>query len=178
MRSSSPPRASVIAFSFGISSLIAISASLMNTLPLMSTDIWIGFWSFCSRLLAWVCGKSSGTPTVSSGADTMKMMSSTSITSTIGVTLISAITGLRRCLRLPTAMVAVGPPAATQSPSGRFVDLPRQDRRELVSEAFQPAGLLVHLGDELVIENRRRDGGNKADRSREQGLGDARRHNR
>ena len=37
-----------------------------------------------------VLGKSSGTPTVSSGAVTMKMTSSTSITSTIGVTLISA----------------------------------------------------------------------------------------
>ena len=35
-------------------------------------------------------GRSSGTPTVSSGAVTMKMTSSTSITSTIGVTLISA----------------------------------------------------------------------------------------
>ena len=53
--------------------------------------------------MAWVCGRSIGTPTVSSGADTMKMISSTSMTSTIGVTLISLITGLRRCRRLPTA---------------------------------------------------------------------------
>ena len=36
-------------------------------------------------------GSSIGTPTVSSGAVTMKMMSSTSMTSTIGVTLISLI---------------------------------------------------------------------------------------
>ena len=36
-------------------------------------------------------GNSIGTPTVSSGAVTMKMMSSTSMTSTIGVTLISLI---------------------------------------------------------------------------------------
>src|SRR5947208_13383996 len=177
MRSSTPLRAWVIACNFGTSSSTLISEFWRKTSPLVLTETVKGSRSL-SRPLAWVCGKSSGTPTVSSGADTMKMMRSTSITSTIGVTLISAITGLRRCLRLPTAMVAVGPPAATQSPSGRFVDLPRQDRRELVSEAFQPAGLLVHLGDELVIENRRRDGGNKADRSREQGLGDARRHNR
>ncbi len=53
-----------------------------------------------------------------------------------------------------------------------------RDRRELVGEAFQALGLLVHLGRELVIENRRRNGGNEADRSREQGLGDARLHNR
>src|SRR3954454_9101099 len=108
----------------------------------------------------------------------MKMISSTSITSTIGVTLISAITGLRRCRRLPTATVGVAPPAPTNFPSGRFVDLPRQDRGEFVGEAFQPLCLLVHLGNKLVIENRRRDGGNKADRGREQGLGDAGRHNR
>src|SRR4051812_23854890 len=108
----------------------------------------------------------------------MKMISSTSITSTIGVTLISLITGLRRCPRLPTATPPLGPPAPTQSPLGRFVDLPRQDRGKFVGEALQPLRLLVHLGHELVIENRRRDGGNKADRGREQGLGDAGRHNR
>jgi hypothetical protein len=41
--------------------------------------------------LACVSGRSIGTPTVSSGAATMKMISSTSMTSTKGVTLISDI---------------------------------------------------------------------------------------
>ncbi len=53
--------------------------------------------------LACVLGSSIGTPTVISGAATMKTMSSTSITSTSGVTLMSAITlpppPLRRVLR-------------------------------------------------------------------------------
>jgi hypothetical protein len=40
---------------------------------------------------AWVCGRSTGTPTVSNGAVTMKTTSSTSMTSTSGVTLISDI---------------------------------------------------------------------------------------
>ncbi len=40
---------------------------------------------------ACVLGRSTGTPTVRSGAATMNTMSSTSITSTTGVTLISAI---------------------------------------------------------------------------------------
>ena len=40
---------------------------------------------------AWVCGRSTGTPTVKSGAATIKTTSSTSMTSTSGVTLISAI---------------------------------------------------------------------------------------
>jgi hypothetical protein len=47
----------------------------------------------CSWLSGWavVRGRSTGTPEVIIGAATMKMMSSTSITSTKGVTLISAI---------------------------------------------------------------------------------------
>ena len=51
----------------------------------------------CSSLiaLARVSGSSIGTAALSSGAVTMKMISSTSITSTSGVTLISA-TGARR----------------------------------------------------------------------------------
>ena len=47
-------------------------------------------WSPGSALAA-VFGNSTGTPTVSSGAATIKMISNTSITSTKGVTLISAI---------------------------------------------------------------------------------------
>ena len=50
----------------------------------------IGSLSWFSEL-AWVFGRSTGTPTVISGAATMKMISSTSMTSTSGVTLISAI---------------------------------------------------------------------------------------
>ena len=48
-----------------------------------------------SMALARLSGRSSGTPEFSSGAVTMKMISSTSMTSTKGVTLISAI-GARR----------------------------------------------------------------------------------
>jgi hypothetical protein len=47
-----------------------------------------------------VCGKSSGTPAVIMGAATMKMMSSTSMTSMNGVMLISLIApGVRARLR-------------------------------------------------------------------------------
>ena len=46
-------------------------------------------WPLIVRRL--VFGRSTGTPTVSSGAVTMKMTSSTSMTSTSGVTLMSVI---------------------------------------------------------------------------------------
>src|SRR5580700_8278094 len=102
----------------------------------------------------------------------MKTMSSTSITSTMGVTLISLMTARRRWRRLPTWTVAIGLPAMAPSPP--LVDLARQDRGELVGKSLKPLRLLVHLGDELVIENGRRDGGNKADCGRKQRLRDAR----
>src|SRR3954466_448422 len=100
----------------------------------------------------------------------MKMIRSTSITSTIGVTLISAMTGLRRPRRpapldAPPALIPMisGPffpvPAPRSSP---LVDLPGKDRRELVGKAFQPLRLPVHLRDELIVENCRRNCGDQA----------------
>src|SRR5262249_10722355 len=174
MRSSSPPRAWVIACSFGTSSSTLISEFCRNTSPSTLTETVSGSLSWSSDF-ACVCGRSIGTPTVSSGADTMKMMSSTSITSTMGVTLISLITARRRWRRLPTCAVGTMPAIASLPP---LVDLARQNRRGLGGKAFEPLRLLVHLGNELVIENRRRDGGNKADCSREQRLGDAGRDHR
>src|SRR5216683_3319284 len=186
MRSSVPPRASVIAFSFGIRSLIATSVSLMNTRPRMSTESCSGVLSCWSRLLAWVCGRSSGTPTVNSGADTMKMISSTSITSTIGVTLISAITARRRPRRPPPgepamfiAMICSSSRwAHTYRASRPFVDPARQDRGKFVGEPFQPLGLPIHLGGELIVEDSRRNGSDKADCRGKQRLRNARGHHR
>ena len=58
-------------------------------------------------------GSSIGTPTVSSGAVTMKMMSSTSMTSTIGVTLISLIGRPARRRRRPPLL----PPDWIEAPT-------------------------------------------------------------
>src|SRR3981189_2619791 len=125
-------------------------------------------------LFVFVCGRSTGTPTVSSGADTMKMISKTSMTSTIGVTLISLITPWRRCRRLPTALPTVPLIPIPRSPrSTALVHLPRQDRGEFVGEALHPVGLFVLLRREFIVKNGRRYGRHEADRGREQGLGDA-----
>ena len=63
-------------------------------------------------------------------------------------------------------------------PLSALVDLPGKDGREFVRETLETSGLLVHVGHELVIENRRRDGGNEANCSRKQCFRDAGRHNR
>src|ERR1700760_1735247 len=102
-------------------------------------------------------GRSTWMFTVRSGAATMKMMSSTSITSTIGVTLISAMTGLRPPRRRPPppdpamliAMIVHSQRYAWCN-SAPLVDLTRQDGGELVGEPFQALGLPVHLRDELI----------------------------
>ena len=62
----------------------------MKTLPSALTLMASGSL-LDSSCLPLACGSSMGTPTCNSGAATMKMISSTSITSTIGVTLISLI---------------------------------------------------------------------------------------
>src|SRR2546423_4361419 len=95
----------------------------------------------------------------------MKMMSRTNMTSTIGVTLISAMTGRRRC-RLP-ATAAVPPFIAICVPLSPFVDLPRENGGKFVGEPLQALRLFVHVGNELVIENGRRHGGDEADTSGE-----------
>ena len=70
------------------------AVSSMVICPAPSIDTWTGSacWSSAPARLS---GRSIGTPATSKGAVTMKMISSTSITSTSGVTLISAI-GARR----------------------------------------------------------------------------------
>src|SRR5712671_3705866 len=165
-----------MALSLGTSSSTPISVFCRNSCPWRLTEIVSGSLSW-SRLLAWLWGRSSGTPTVRSGAEIMKMMSNTSMTSTIGVTLISLMTPRRRWRRRPDPVALAGF-IAMADPSSPLVDLPRQDRREFVREPFQALGLLVHLGREFIVENRRRYGSHEADCGREQGLRDARRDHR
>src|ERR1700674_4115306 len=175
MRSSDPFLAMALSLTTSSSSLISLFCR--KTWPLSLTETVNGSRSW-SMDFACVCGRSMGTPTVSKGAATMKMMSSTSITSTMGVTLIWLITGWRcpRCPRdLPPCKVSDAIAVPLRS---ALVELARQDRRELVGEAFQPLRLPVHVADELVIENGRRYGGNENDCGGKQRLRDARRHNR
>ena len=65
-----------------------IGLSWMKMAPVFWIETDKGGWLSLTAAAS-VLGNSSGTPAVSSGAEIMKMMSSTSITSTKGVTLIS-----------------------------------------------------------------------------------------
>ena len=79
-----------LVLSFSSSSSRGTSASPRKTRCFASTES-TSFFSFASTGAALVSGRFTFTPCWMSGAVTMKMMSSTSITSTIGVTLISLI---------------------------------------------------------------------------------------
>src|SRR5437879_4732990 len=96
---------------------------------------------------ALVLGKSTGTPTVSKGAVTIKMISSTSITSTMGVTLISAtIWALRRvCLR--------GLLPREKDMSVTFLKLTGNNRSELTGERIQAIGVPVKLQRNFLVSN-------------------------
>ncbi|MNQ93750.1 hypothetical protein D3C85_1092320 [compost metagenome] len=96
------------------------SLSPMKMAPFWSIETVIGL-SVVSTALASVLGSSTGTPTVSSGAEIMKMISSTSMTSTSGVTLIS-LSGRLRARRRPRPPLEPPPPpiAMDQAPRRRF----------------------------------------------------------
>ncbi len=92
MRRSGPPGlcSAAMARSRGTSWSSGTSVSCRNTRPSGFTVMVSGSCSWASGCAA-VRGRSTGTPEVIMGAATMKMMSKTSITSTKGVTLISAM---------------------------------------------------------------------------------------
>mmetsp|Transcript_53114 Transcript_53114/g.124167 ORF Transcript_53114/g.124167 Transcript_53114/m.124167 type:complete len:360 (-) Transcript_53114:2717-3796(-) len=121
-------------------------------------------WMTCSgcwRLLP-TLGRSTR-PVVISGALTMKMMSSTSITSMNGTMLISFI--VRRRRPLPRLMVA--------AMSVHLGGVALQDVGELLDEGLQRDRAAVDLAREAVVGQHGRDRREQADGRRHQGLGDA-----
>src|SRR5438132_5212499 len=99
---------------------------------------------------AWVWGSSTGTPTVSKGAVTIKTTSSTSITSTSGVTLISDIGRYRppAMRRVPRAMPLNAGNGMVLRP---LVELARQDGAEFRGECVEPAGVAAEIVRQLVV---------------------------
>src|SRR5688572_25126834 len=174
MRSSNPCLAAEPIFSTISASLS--SASARKTCPVDLIDRVTGLASTFNGA-ARVCGRSSGTPTVMSGAATMKMTRSTSMTSMNGVILISLITPRRPRRRrrpAPAPTTPAVPAIALSSGSERdaLVDLAGQDGGELVGKPLEPGLQLTDLRLQLVVGEHCRDRGEEADRRREEGLGD------
>src|SRR6202789_130622 len=120
-----------------------------------------------ARGFAPASGKSTLTPSLSSGAVIMKMISSTSITSMYGTTLISPISlrrrrGLGMGLRLGRARRAVA----------------LQNCRELFDEGVEPQPQGADLIGKPVVRNHRGNRREQADGRGDQRLGDTRRHRR
>src|SRR5688572_8653196 len=111
-------------------------------------------------------GNSTFTPSASSGAVIMKMISSTSITSMYGTTLISPMRRRRRVFFWTEAM----------SSSLRAPCVALQDGGELFHECVVAQLQAAHLVGVAVVRDHRRDGGKQTDGRGDQRLGDARRH--
>src|ERR1700761_8972301 len=124
------------------------------------------------RCLALPIEGRSTTPVVISGALTMKMISSTSMTAMNGTMLISLLE------RRPRPRVTT-PGMSASARAGRALrggGVALQDVGELVAEAVQRGGDAVDVAREAVVGEDRRDRGGQADRGRDERLGDARRH--
>src|SRR5512134_1595949 len=112
--------------------------------------------------LAFAWGRFTSTPWVSIGAVTMKMMRSTSITSTRGVTLISAI--IRRSPLLLPVERAI---------ALHLVDVAFEEVDELDGEAVDPRRDRPDPVEEVVVRHDRGDRGDQPRRRGDQGLRDA-----
>src|SRR6195952_667028 len=126
------------------------------------------------RCLALPIEGRSTTPVVISGAVTMKMISSTSMTSMNGTMLISLI--VRR--RAPRPRTAGMSGARDRRRRGHRAGVSLQDVRELLDEALELAGDAVDVASESVVGDHRRDRGEEADRRRHERFGDAGRDGR
>ena len=104
-------------------------------------------------------GRLTSTPRCNIGAATMKMMSSTSITSTSGTTLISA----RLVDDASSAARRVRPPPGSASPSASLGEVPLGDVQELEREVVHLRRVRLHLRGEVVIEV---DGRNRREQAR------------
>src|SRR3569832_2432045 len=114
------------------------------------------------------CGRSTFTPCVSSGAEIMKMMSSTSITSMYGTTLISAMRRLR--CRGPGVMTCVSVFRSSHTSRAR---LPLQHRGKFLQEVVIAIDDAVELGRVAVVRDHCGDGGEEAHRGGDEGRGGA-----
>src|SRR2546426_9142279 len=138
-------------------------------------------WSSSRFSAFWARGITAWKAAVIAGVTIMKMMSSTSITSIIGVTLMSARTGT---LELPVDR-------ATRLRRLLRLELLREDRpAELAADALDQVvdqllrrvrhlhGQEVDLGGEVVVQPHRRDRDHEAERRGDQRLGHAARDRR
>src|SRR5208282_3544057 len=121
---------------------------------------------------ALVCGRSTGTPTVKSGAVTMKMTSRTSITSTMGVTLISLMRRRWPGRPVKPASRELGSMMAMAQILGFLIQLSRKYGAEFGGEGREPAGIAAEIGRELVVGDDGGNGRNEPKRSGKKGFGD------
>src|SRR3972149_3128500 len=133
---------------------------------LLASTVMTSRSSSLRSAFALACGRFTSTPWVSMGAVTMKMIRRTSITSTSGVTLISAMT-----LRSPARREELILP-----PASPLFDLAFEEVDEFGGEAVDPGVDRPDPGQEIVVRHDRRDGRGQPRRGGDEGLGDAGSH--
>ena len=119
-------------------------------------------------------GRSTATSTVESGAATMKMMSSTSMTSMNGVTLISCSSEPSSSSPL-SRRAAMAHSAALAQPDAALaaVEIARDEAQHLGRGVAHQRPIAGDRACELIVDDDRGDGGEQADGGGQQRLGDA-----
>src|SRR5258706_297895 len=131
-------------------------------------EITSGSWTRSGRFCALAFGSATSTPWWSMGAAIMKMMSSTSITSTSGVTLMSAITGSSSPFSPPRLKAISLPLKWNQMRSG---EIPLREVEELEHEVLHPGAQPAQVLGEIVVGDEGRNGGGEAGGGVDQRLG-------
>src|SRR5512135_756816 len=131
---------------------------------LLASTVMIRRSSSLRSAFALACGRFTSTPWVSMGAVTMKMIRRTSITSTSGVTLMSAMT-LRSPARPEELIIAM---------ASSLVDLALEEVDELGREAVDPAVDGPDARQEVVVGDDGRDSRAQSRRGGDEGRGDSR----
>src|SRR5204863_2339512 len=127
-------------------------------------------------------GRSIGRSTVASGAATMKMIKSTSITSMNGVTLISWVSAKspsssNSLPAIETAIALLRRRAGAAADMGA-VKIARQQPRRRARGTVDELKVALRHPREVIVDDDRGDRGDEADRGRQQRFGNAGRDNR
>src|SRR5215475_9471553 len=125
-----------------------------------------------------LAGRLTPISTVASGAATMKMMSSTRMTSMKGVTLISCwISRSSPPAREPRRIAM---PLLRRARQRRRTNplAPADDQQQLRRRVAQQRAIARYDAGKMVVDHDRRDRGDEAERGREQRFGNAGRHHR
>src|SRR6201996_9509802 len=157
----------------------SLRGTMVSPIAIVASDLMVTNTGLSGRgcSAAVEAGRLTPMSTVASGAATMKMINSTSMTSMNGVTLISCSTS-RSSLFEPERRIPIGLLRRSRQRQG-MTQLPAaDDQQQLCGRIAEQGAITADHAREVVVDYDRRDRGDQAERGRQQRFRNARRHHR